>query len=105
MPEHIDQVTLFYRFGSALLLGLLVGLQREYASKRGNDDQRELFAGTRTYALFALLGCTAALVSTLAASPIAESMRATGTWCRLLKNTTRSTLPSGKSSASAPPSR
>ena len=37
MPEHIDQVTLFYRFGSALLLGLLVGLQREYASKRGND--------------------------------------------------------------------
>ena len=70
MPEHFDQVTLFYRFGSALLLGLLVGLQREYASKRGSDDQRELFAGTRTYALFALLGCTAALVSTRAASPL-----------------------------------
>jgi uncharacterized membrane protein (DUF4010 family) len=70
MLDHIDQVTLFYRFGSALLLGMLVGLQREYASKRGNDDRRELFAGTRTYALYALLGCTAALVSTLAASQL-----------------------------------
>lgn len=69
MPDPVDQVTLFYRFGSALLLGMLVGLQREYASKRGNDDRRELFAGTRTYALFALLGCTAALISALAASP------------------------------------
>lgn len=70
MPEHIDPITLFYRFGSALLLGMLVGLQREYASKRGTDDRRELFAGTRTYALYALLGCTAALVSTLAAAPL-----------------------------------
>ncbi|MBK6657388.1 MAG: MgtC/SapB family protein [Proteobacteria bacterium] len=70
MPEPIDSLTLFYRFGSALLLGMLVGLQREYASKRSSDDRRELFAGTRTYALFALLGCTAALVSSLANAPL-----------------------------------
>ncbi|MCC6706812.1 MAG: MgtC/SapB family protein [Gammaproteobacteria bacterium] len=70
MPEHLDSITLFYRFGSALLLGMLVGLQREYASKRSSDERRELFAGTRTYALFAVLGCTAALISTVANAPL-----------------------------------
>ena len=70
MFEEFPGVTLFYRFGSALLLGLLVGLQREFASKRAADDRREVFAGTRTYALFGLLGCAAAMVSTLAGSAL-----------------------------------
>ena len=48
------------RFGLALVIGILVGLQREYAF--GKPD-RELFAGARTFALIALLGCTAGLVA------------------------------------------
>ena len=57
------QSVLFYNFGSALALGLLVGLQREYASRRKGDDRRGNFAGARTYALLALLGCSAAFVA------------------------------------------
>jgi uncharacterized membrane protein (DUF4010 family) len=56
----MDTTTLFYRFGVALAIGLLVGLQREYA-KGGSD--REIFAGERTLALMGLVGCTAAMVA------------------------------------------
>ena len=67
MEYETTQLELFYRFGSALALGLLVGLQREYAS-RHEDNGGSGFAGARTYALLALLGCSAALVATLFAS-------------------------------------
>ncbi|MBX9607445.1 MAG: DUF4010 domain-containing protein [Gammaproteobacteria bacterium] len=67
MLDDAPEITLFYRYGSALLLGLLVGLQREFASRREAEEQIA-FAGTRTYALYALLGCTAAQVSALAGS-------------------------------------
>ena len=50
----------FYRFGAALAIGVLIGLQREYAYG-GPED--ELFAGVRTFALIAMLGATAALIS------------------------------------------
>jgi len=56
----MDTTTLFYRFGVALAIGLLVGLQREYA-KGGSG--REIFAGERTLALMGLVGCTAAMVA------------------------------------------
>jgi uncharacterized membrane protein (DUF4010 family) len=49
----------FGRFGIALLLGLLVGLEREWA-KAGD---KPLFAGIRTFPLISLLGATAAMVS------------------------------------------
>lgn len=52
--------TLFYRFGAALAIGVLVGLQREYAYG-GPDD--ELLAGARTFALISLLGCSGALMA------------------------------------------
>ena len=68
MEHETTQFELFYRFGSALVLGLLVGLQREYASRREDDEDRENFAGARTYALLALLGCTAAFVAEQAGS-------------------------------------
>jgi uncharacterized membrane protein (DUF4010 family) len=61
----MTQVELFYRFGVALIIGILVGLEREFA---GQPDH-ELFAGVRTFALLALAGCTAALVSNVLASP------------------------------------
>ncbi|HDQ73210.1 MAG TPA: DUF4010 domain-containing protein [Chloroflexi bacterium] len=62
----MDQASLFYRFGAALAIGFLVGLQREYAY--GGPD-REIFAGIRTFALMSLIGCTAALVAEVLEAP------------------------------------
>ncbi|MCP4542477.1 MAG: MgtC/SapB family protein [Chloroflexi bacterium] len=63
---QMEQVDLFYRFGVALAIGFLVGLQREYAY--GGAD-KEIFAGERTLALMGLVGCTAAMASDVLASP------------------------------------
>lgn len=52
---------LFYRFGTAAAIGLLVGLQREFAYE--DEDEKTLFAGVRTFALIALTGCTGALLT------------------------------------------
>ena len=60
------QADLFYRFGIALIIGILVGLERERSAQQTNQ---ELLAGVRTFALFALAGCTAALLSELLKSP------------------------------------
>jgi uncharacterized membrane protein (DUF4010 family) len=55
---------LFYRFGVALVIGLLVGLQREYAfQKQSSTEATELLAGARTFPLIGLLGCAAALLA------------------------------------------
>jgi len=62
----MEQVDLFYRFGAALAIGFLVGLQREYAH---GGSGREIFAGERTLALMGLVGCTAALAADLLDSP------------------------------------
>lgn len=61
MEEPID---LLYRFGVALVLGLFMGLQREYAYRRRvGEDERELLAGARTFSIIALLGAAAAMSS------------------------------------------
>jgi len=52
---------LFLRFGGAILIGVLIGLQREYAY--GASDHGGLFAGARTFALIALFGASGALLS------------------------------------------
>ncbi len=62
----MTQTALFYRFGAALAIGVLVGLQREYAY--GGSDE-ELFAGVRTFPLISLLGSTGALLSDELSSP------------------------------------
>ena len=62
--EH--QTNLFYRFGAALVMGILVGLQREYAY---GDPDREMFAGVRTFALMAMVGSVAAMVASELGSP------------------------------------
>ncbi len=62
----MEQVDLFYRFGVALIIGILVGLEREYA--HGGPGE-ESFAGVRTFALMGLVGCTAALVAEVLAAP------------------------------------
>ncbi|HXV61612.1 MAG TPA: MgtC/SapB family protein [Vicinamibacteria bacterium] len=58
---------LLYRFGTAAAIGLLVGLQREFAYV----DQKEstLAAGVRTFALLGLTGCTGALLADELGSP------------------------------------
>ncbi len=61
----MDPVTLFYRFGLALVIGGLVGLQREHAE----GGKGELFAGVRTFALFSLAGAGGALLAEILAYP------------------------------------
>ncbi|MDY7030124.1 MAG: MgtC/SapB family protein [Spirochaetota bacterium] len=63
----IDQSSLFLRFGIALVIGVLIGMQREYAFDKEN---RELISGVRTFALMALLGSTVAYVADITASPL-----------------------------------
>ena len=57
---------LFLRFGSAILIGILIGLQREHAY--GSRDQSGLFAGARTYALMALFGASGAMLADILAT-------------------------------------
>jgi uncharacterized membrane protein (DUF4010 family) len=62
----MEQIALFYRFGAALAIGFLIGLQREYAH---GGPEREIFAGERTFALMGLVGCTAAMAADVLVSP------------------------------------
>ena len=55
---------LILRFGIALLIGVLIGLEREYARLK---EEVKAFAGVRTFPLIGLLGCSAALVGDLTA--------------------------------------
>ncbi|MDX1663020.1 MAG: MgtC/SapB family protein [Candidatus Promineifilaceae bacterium] len=68
---NASEAALFYRFGVALFIGILVGLQREHASEQIAlpDRRTESFAGVRTFALFSLVGAAAALVADLLDSP------------------------------------
>lgn len=47
----------WWRFAAALLIGALIGLEREYVQQRRAESE---FAGIRTFSLFALLGAVAA---------------------------------------------
>ncbi len=58
---------LILRFGAALLIGVLIGMQREYA--HGLNKGKGLFAGARTFALMALFGASAGLLADLLKSP------------------------------------
>ncbi len=55
-----DLLTLFQKFGIALVLGFLIGLEREKEKAGG-------FAGVRTFSLIALLGCLSAMINGLMA--------------------------------------
>lgn len=57
---------LFLRFGSAIMIGVLIGLQREYAY--GPKQNNGLFAGARTYGLMALFGASGALLADIMAT-------------------------------------
>lgn len=64
---NIAQTDLFLRFGVAIAIGFVIGLQREFA--KGGAD-REIVAGERTFALFGLAGCLAAFVTNQLSSPL-----------------------------------
>jgi uncharacterized membrane protein (DUF4010 family) len=66
----ISDIDLFYRFGTALVLGFFVGLQREYAYRRYQEEDGELMAGARTFPIIALLGAAAAMGSGQAESAL-----------------------------------
>ncbi len=52
---------MFSRFGAALAIGILIGLERQYAH---GEEAREFFGGVRTFALIALLGSGTAMLAT-----------------------------------------
>jgi uncharacterized membrane protein (DUF4010 family) len=54
------QLEPWWRFGAALLIGALIGLEREYIQQRVGAAE---FAGIRTFSLLALLGAVAAYLS------------------------------------------
>ncbi|MFP3853193.1 MAG: MgtC/SapB family protein [Anaerolineales bacterium] len=54
------QLDPWWRFGAAMLIGALIGLEREYIQQRGGEPE---FAGIRTFSLLALLGAVAAYLS------------------------------------------
>lgn len=58
----MEQTTLFYRFGVALFIGILVGIQRQHAEEL-DEDEAPAFAGVRTFALLGLVGAAAALAA------------------------------------------
>jgi uncharacterized membrane protein (DUF4010 family) len=60
MPIQQESI-LFLRFGVALLIGILIGMQREFSFSKG--EEREHTAGIRTFALISLCGCASAFIS------------------------------------------
>jgi len=57
---------LLYRFGVAVGIGFLIGLQREFATGRGDGQLK--FAGVRTFTLLGLAGAAAAYAGDLTGS-------------------------------------
>ncbi len=56
----MEQIDLFIRFGAAIAIGFLIGLQREFAH---GGQKQEITAGERTFALMGLTGYMAALAA------------------------------------------
>ncbi len=56
----MGQAQLFLRFGVAIAIGFMVGLQREFAKQK---KKKELVAGERTFALLGLTGALAAMAA------------------------------------------
>ena len=74
----MEAANIYLRYGISLAIGILVGMQREYAS--GRDGEGDLPAGVRTFALIGVLGCAATHASDLLGSrlPLAACVAALG---------------------------
>jgi uncharacterized membrane protein (DUF4010 family) len=64
----MNQPEIFLRFGAAIAIGFMVGLQREFAMGGKN---REIVAGERTFSLMGLVGALAAMAADELDSPLA----------------------------------
>jgi uncharacterized membrane protein (DUF4010 family) len=64
----MTQPEIFLRFGAAIAIGFMVGLQREFAMGGKN---REIVAGERTFSLMGLVGALAAMAADELDSPLA----------------------------------
>ena len=62
----MNNLDLLIRFGAALAVGLLIGLQRQFALA---DPRRELALGVRTFALCSVSGFASVLLSDVLATP------------------------------------
>ena len=65
----MDITELFYRFGVALGLGILVGLERQSTVE---DEETPHFGGVRTFPIISLLGCAAAMVTSAYATWVSD---------------------------------
>jgi uncharacterized membrane protein (DUF4010 family) len=63
----MEQTDLFIRFGTAIAIGFMIGLQREYAH---GVSGREIIAGERTFALLSLSGFLGAMLAVELDSPL-----------------------------------
>jgi uncharacterized membrane protein (DUF4010 family) len=66
----LSPLQLFYRFGVALVIGVFIGLQREYAYRKQLGEEGELLAGARTFPVIALLGAVSGLAAAELGSPL-----------------------------------
>lgn len=60
MPE------IFYRFGVALAIGLLIGIERQF--RKSDESAQYQFGGVRTFPLIALAGCASAMLADVTGS-------------------------------------
>jgi uncharacterized membrane protein (DUF4010 family) len=63
----MDEMNLFFRYAVAMVIGVLIGLQREFSY---DNPEHEIPAGVRTHALMGLLGCAAAMLSDVMGSAL-----------------------------------
>ncbi len=71
----MDFLNVMSSLGVSLGLGLLVGLQREYAKRRSHED---LFGGARTFAMIATVGALATMLSEATGSYLVVATFAAG---------------------------
>ena len=62
----MDYQNIFLKFSISLLIGLLVGIQREYAIEKEN---KESTTGVRTLSLMGMIGCAAAMITEQLGTP------------------------------------
>jgi uncharacterized membrane protein (DUF4010 family) len=70
----LDSQTILFRLAVAALVGLAVGVEREWSADQGKGRKNERFAGVRTFLLFGLIGGAAALLALEAAPALGVTL-------------------------------
>lgn len=69
MEPSLSFAALALRLSAALAIGLMIGLQREFAHRQEQNARAGLFAGARTFTLICLLGAISGLAAELLQTP------------------------------------